>query len=94
VWAFGDSVPGPVLRMRRGSELKVRLQNALPQPVALHWHGLRGAGVADLVPGLSQGAVAPGANFDYRLRPLDAGTFWYRAHGLASWEMPHGLHGW
>ena len=33
----------------------------------------------DGVPGLTQAAVAPGASFDYRFRPPDAGTFWYHA---------------
>jgi FtsP/CotA-like multicopper oxidase with cupredoxin domain len=34
----------------------------------------------DGVPQLTQPAVAPGASFDYRFRPPDAGTFWYHAY--------------
>ena len=33
----------------------------------------------DGAPGLTPTAVAPGARFDYRFRPPDAGTFWYHA---------------
>ena len=31
-------------------------------------------------PPLTQPAVEPGASFDYRFRPPDAGTFWYHGH--------------
>jgi FtsP/CotA-like multicopper oxidase with cupredoxin domain len=69
---------GPVLRVRKGEELFVRLQNNLASPSALHWRGVRGPNAMDGVPGLTQDAVAPGQSFDYRFTPPDAGTFIYR----------------
>ena len=44
----------------------------------MHWHGVRLPNAMDGVPHLTQPPVAPGASFDYRFRPPDAGTFWYR----------------
>src|SRR5262245_52136198 len=41
IWGFNGSVPGPVLRVKRGEELRVRLVNELPEPTAIHWHGVR-----------------------------------------------------
>src|SRR5258708_13132682 len=38
---FDGAVPGPVIRARRGDEVKVRLVNGLDEPAALHWHGVR-----------------------------------------------------
>ena len=75
---FDGTVPGPMLRIRRGEELKVRLVNELGTETAIHWHGVR---VPNRMDGtsLTQKPVAPGASFDYRFTPPDAGTFWYRA---------------
>jgi len=69
--------PGPTLRLRRGEELRVRLINDANAPTAIHWHGVRVPNAMDGVPGLTQAPAAPGASFDYRFTPLDAGTFWY-----------------
>jgi FtsP/CotA-like multicopper oxidase with cupredoxin domain len=79
IWGYQDGVPGPLLRIGRGEELRVRLFNALPEPTAIHWHGVRVPNLSDGAPGLTQAAVAPGAPFEYRFRPPDAGTFWYHA---------------
>jgi FtsP/CotA-like multicopper oxidase with cupredoxin domain len=93
VWSFAGAVPGPVLRVRHGRGLKVRLENGLPQPVGVHWHGIRTRNALDGVPSLTQVPVEPGASIDYQFEPPDAGTFWYRAHGLASARAARGLHG-
>ncbi len=75
--------PGPLLRVKRGEELRLRLINELPDATAIHWHGVRAPNLMDGAPGLTPTAVAPGAHFDYRFRPPDAGTFWYHAPGFA-----------
>jgi len=93
VWAYGGSVPGPVLRIKRNQEVFVRLENNLPQPTSIHWHGLRIDNAMDGVPGLTQKAVEPGNSFDYRFVAPDAGTYWYHPH-FRSWEqLARGLYG-
>jgi len=77
---YDGIAPGPTLRVRRGDELRVRLVNDLAAPTSVHWHGIRLPNAMDGVPQLTQPAVAPGASFDYRFRPPDAGTFWYHAY--------------
>jgi FtsP/CotA-like multicopper oxidase with cupredoxin domain len=75
---YDGTVPGPILRLRRGEELKVRLINETATPTAIHWHGVRAPNAMDGSP-LTQKPVPPGGSFDYRFSPPDAGTFWYRA---------------
>ena len=75
IWGYEGAAPGPLLRVGRGEELRVRLINAHPASTAIHWHGVRVPNLMDGVPGLTQAAVAPGATFDYRFQPPDAGTF-------------------
>jgi FtsP/CotA-like multicopper oxidase with cupredoxin domain len=79
-FGYDGMVPGPALRVERGEELRVRLVNDLATPTTVHWHGIRLPNAMDGVPALTQPAVAPGASFDYRFRPPDAGTFWYHAY--------------
>jgi FtsP/CotA-like multicopper oxidase with cupredoxin domain len=88
-WSYDGAVPGPTLRLKRGEELRVRLVNELPEPTTIHWHGVRLPNSMDGVPHLTQPPVAPGASFDYRFRPPDAGTFCYYAFG----QVDHGLYG-
>ena len=74
---YDGAVPGLVMRLKRGEELKVRLVNELTTETAIHWHGVRAPNAMDGT-SLTQKPVAAGASFDYRFAPPDAGTFWYR----------------
>jgi len=89
--AYDGHIPGPVLRMRQGEELNLRLFNDLPEPTSLHWHGVRLPNAMDGAPNVTQPPIAPGTSFDYRFRPPDAGTFWY--HAYSSEQADRGLHG-
>lgn len=93
VWAYNDQVPGPVLRVRLGEEIEVRLHNELPQPTSIHWHGVRVPNAMDGVPGVTQDPVAPGETFTYRFVPKDAGTFWFHPHVRGAEQVERGLYG-
>jgi FtsP/CotA-like multicopper oxidase with cupredoxin domain len=68
------SLAGPVrtLRFKRGSWLEIPLQNDLPEPVLLDWHGLDGAASAE--PLMAQAALASGANYKLTALLRHAGT--------------------
>ncbi|HJR15792.1 MAG TPA: multicopper oxidase family protein [Gemmatimonadales bacterium] len=77
-WLFNGLLPGPTLRARRGDIARIRLQNYLPEPTIVHWHGL-------LVPAAADGhpvyAIASGMSLDYEFPIVQrAGTFWYHPH--------------
>ncbi|ACL62140.1 multicopper oxidase family protein [Methylobacterium nodulans] len=74
VWAFDGKAAPPVLRIRRGEMLRLRLDNRTDKPLSLHWHGVRNANAMDGVGGVTQAPVAPGASFTYAFTPPDAGT--------------------
>jgi FtsP/CotA-like multicopper oxidase with cupredoxin domain len=93
VWGYDGTVPGPVLRVKRGQELHVRLVNDLPEETTLHWHGLRLPNAMDGVPHLTQAPIPAGGAFDYRFVAPDAGTFWYHPHLYASEQLDRGLSG-
>lgn len=93
IWGYDGGVPGPVLRVRQGEEVKVRLVNELPEATVVHWHGLRLPNAMDGVPHLTQSEIVSGASFDYVFRAPDAGTFWYHSHLYSSEQLERGLYG-
>ena len=38
--AYGDTVPGPLLRATAGDDVVVTLNNGLSGPTSVHWHGI------------------------------------------------------
>jgi blue copper oxidase len=77
---YGYSAPvlGPVIRMRRGDEVQVTVENALDTATTVHWHGLLAPGHND---GGPQQLIQPGQNW----RPVlkinqPAATLWFHPH--------------
>ena len=95
LWCFEETSPGPLLRVRKGEELAVMLENGISQPITLHWHGLRVPNRFDGVGGLTEEPLAPGASREIRFAPRDAGTYWYRSMvpALAAEQTERGLYG-
>jgi FtsP/CotA-like multicopper oxidase with cupredoxin domain len=79
-WTFGNGVPGPELRVQQGKQVRVRVENGLPDPTTIHWHGVRVPNAMDGVPGMPQPAIRPGESFVYEFTPPDAGTYWFHPH--------------
>jgi FtsP/CotA-like multicopper oxidase with cupredoxin domain len=58
----------------------VFLENRLPEPTAIHWHGLHPPNDQDGVPNLTQSVVAPNANYQYNFPVQPSGTHWMHSH--------------
>lgn len=93
VWSYNDQIPGPVLRVKLGETVRIRLHNQLPQATTIHWHGIRVPNAMDGVPGVTQPAIASGASYTYEFTPKDAGTFWFHPHFNSAEQIERGLHG-
>lgn len=92
-WSYDGQVPGPLLRYRRGDRLDVTFRNELPEPSAVHWHGLRPPNAMDGAAPLTQPPVAPGEIFHYAFDLEDAGTYWYHTHFRGWNQQDRGLYG-
>jgi multicopper oxidase len=77
--AYGNSIPGPVIRANIGDELVVTVSNRLNHPTSVHWHGvaLRNDmdGAAPATPN-----IAAGQDFTYRFSVPKSGTYWAHPH--------------
>jgi FtsP/CotA-like multicopper oxidase with cupredoxin domain len=79
-WAYGGQLPGREIRVRRGDVLKVELNNQLPDPTSIHWHGIALRNDMDGVPGLTQDEIGAGTSFTYEFVVPDAGTYFFHPH--------------
>lgn len=79
-FTYGGQVPGPELRVREGETLRVLLENRLPEPTTIHWHGIPVPNAMDGVPDITQPAVPPGERFLYEFTVPVPGTYFYHTH--------------
>jgi FtsP/CotA-like multicopper oxidase with cupredoxin domain len=89
--AVNGQVPAPLLRMRQGDEVTIRVTNRLRETTSIHWHGFILPADMDGVPGLSFDGIAPGSTFTYRFKVNQSGTYWYHSHSRFQEQV--GLYG-
>ncbi|KPN49465.1 hypothetical protein AN933_21930 [Mycobacterium intracellulare subsp. chimaera] len=85
--AYGNAIPGPLIRANVGDELAVTVANRLDSPTSVHWHGiaLRNDmdGVAPATP-----TIDAGRDFTYRFSAPNPGTYWAHPHVGLDAEFP------
>ena len=84
-------LPAPLLRLREGQNLRIRVTNRLAEDTSIHWHGLLLPFQMDGVPGISFPGIRPGETFIYEFPVRQAGTYWY--HGHSNMQEAMGLYG-
>jgi len=73
-----DSALGPTIRVKRGEKIRVFLNNALPEPTIIHWHGLH---VPEEMDGHPKDAISTDMTYVYEFEVKNrAGTYWYHPH--------------
>jgi FtsP/CotA-like multicopper oxidase with cupredoxin domain len=88
LWGFDTDL----LRLKQGVPVTIEVENRLPQPTSVHWHGLRIDNAMDGVSGLTQSPISSGGRFTYRFTPRDAGTFWAHSHHRTYEQLARGLY--
>jgi FtsP/CotA-like multicopper oxidase with cupredoxin domain len=93
-WTYDGELPGPAITATQGDLIEVTLRNTdIEGGVTLHWHGYDVPSGEDGAPGVTQDAVAPGAEFVYRFRADQVGTYWYHTHHASHVGVRKGLYG-
>jgi FtsP/CotA-like multicopper oxidase with cupredoxin domain len=91
--AYNGQIPGPVLKVERGSKITVNFKNSIDMETALHSHGLRGNFKMDGAVPISQDPIPVGGTFTYELEFPDTGVFWYHPHIREDYQQGLGLYG-
>ena len=80
-WGYNGTTPGPTIEANQGDRVRIVLDNHLPEPTTMHWHGLEIPNQMDGMPYISQKPIAPGGRFVYEFELHQNGTFFYHSHG-------------
>jgi FtsP/CotA-like multicopper oxidase with cupredoxin domain len=80
-WGYNGVCPGPTIEANRGDRIRIILDNHLPEPTTMHWHGLEIPIQMDGMPYISQQPIMPGGRFVYEFTLDQDGTFFYHSHG-------------
>ncbi len=80
-WCYNGRTPGPTIEAVEGDRVRFLVTNNLPEPTAVHWHGVLLPSGMDGVAGLSQNPIAPGETFAYEFTLRQHGTQMYHSHG-------------
>ena len=89
-FAVNGSVPGPLVRLKEGEAVTLRVANHLAQDTSIHWHGLLLPFQFDGVPGVSFPGIKPGETFVYELPALrQSGTYWWHSHSDLQEQTGH-----
>ncbi|MGH8869898.1 MAG: multicopper oxidase domain-containing protein [Actinomycetes bacterium] len=90
--AYNGSVPGPMLRVREGSELIVNVENQGDLEATVHWHGLRLENRSDGTH-QTQEPIKVGGRFSTVVAFPDPGVYWYHPHIRGDYGLEMGLYG-
>jgi FtsP/CotA-like multicopper oxidase with cupredoxin domain len=90
--AYNGSIPGPILKVKEGSEVVVNVENQGNTEATVHWHGLR---LENRYDGTheTQEPMAVGERFSARVAFPDPGLYWYHPHIREDYGQEMGLYG-
>src|SRR5579859_2262682 len=91
VVAVNGTVPGPLLRLKEGQNVRLSVKHELSEETSIHWHGVLLPFQMDGVPGVTFPGIKPGETFVYEFPVIQPGTYWYHSHsGLQEQEGHYG----
>lgn len=86
---INGTVPAPLIRLREGQAVRLRVVNDLDEVSSIHWHGVLVPAAMDGVPGVSFPGIKPRSTFLYEFPIRQSGTFWYHSHSGLQEQLGH-----
>ncbi len=92
-WTYDGDVPGPVLRLALGESRRIKLVNAGPRPVSVHFHGLAYSEADDGDPAHPASVVNPGCAHVSTVTATQPGVWPFHSALDPAVELSRGLYG-
>lgn len=86
---INGTVPAPLIRLREGQNVRLKVINDLDEDSSIHWHGVLVPPQFDGVPGISFPGIRPHSSFTYEFPIRQAGTYWYHSHSGLQEQLGH-----
>ena len=91
-FTYNGTVPGPMIRVTEGDQVRIVVRNELADPTTIHWHGVEVPNTMDGIPDITQEPIQPGETFTYEFVAKPAGTFMYHSHFEGDVQVGAGLY--
>ena len=90
IWAYQSPTGGTMLDVKVGEQVRITVNNHLPESTTVHWHGVDVPADQD---GHPHHPIEPKQSRVYEFTPPDAGTYWYHPHphGRTAMQVARGL---
>jgi CopA family copper-resistance protein len=86
---MNGTIPAPLIRLREGQNVRIRVQNDLDEDTSIHWHGVILPFEMDGVPGVSFPGIKARSSFIYEFPIRQSGTYWYHSHSGLQEQLGH-----
>lgn len=83
------TIPAPLVRLKEGQNVRLKVINDLDEDSSIHWHGLILPFHMDGVPGVSFPGIKPKSSFTYEFPIVQNGTYWYHSHSGLQEALGH-----
>lgn len=92
-WGYNGQVPGPMIKVDVGDNVRVHVENELPMGTDVHWHGVRVPNDQDGVAPLTQPLIESGETFTYEFAADEPAIGMYHPHHHGQMKLPNGMFG-
>ncbi len=92
-WAYNGQIPGPMIRVDVGDNVRVHVENRLPMGTDVHWHGVRVPNDQDGVAPLTQPLIEAGGDYTYEFVASEPSIGMYHPHHHGQKKLPNGMFG-
>jgi CopA family copper-resistance protein len=86
---INGTIPGPLIRLREGQNVRITVDNKLDEDSSIHWHGFILPFQMDGVPGVSFPGIKARSTFVYEFPIRQSGTYWYHSHSGLQEQLGH-----
>jgi CopA family copper-resistance protein len=86
---MNGTIPGPLVRLREGQNVRITVRNELDEDTSIHWHGVLVPFQMDGVPGVSFPGIKARSTFVYEFPIVQSGTYWYHSHSGLQEQLGH-----
>ncbi|MGB0114884.1 MAG: multicopper oxidase domain-containing protein [Ilumatobacteraceae bacterium] len=90
-WTYNGIVPGPMIKVDVGDNVRVILHNETPMGTDIHWHGVHTPNDQDGVAPYTQDVVSSGDSYTYEFVADDPAIGMYHAHMHGQTSVVNGM---
>ena len=92
-YGYNGTIPGPTIIVTEGDRVRIIVDNKLPEPTTVHWHGLIVPNSQDGTGGTTQPVIPPGGRYTYEFTIRQTGSFMYHPGFNDTKQVRYGMGG-